>query len=294
MPEVTERLAGSAPEVIERERFEILRQLEDWMEVPLLFLGFVWLALLLVDLTHGLTPPLEMASTVIWIIFLIDFVAKLILAPRKLAYLRANWLTALALVVPALRVFRFARVLRLARAARAARSVRLFRMLTSLNRGMRALRASLRRRGVLYVTLLTILVALVGSAGMFAFEGRSEGGQIESFGDALWWTAMLLTTLGSEKWPESGAGRTLCFALALYATAVFGYLTAALASYFIDRDADAADSAVAGEQALRALGAEVASLRAEVQSLTLALRQHGAPLDPAAGVARTGQDPGSR
>lgn len=270
-------LESPAPEVIERERFEVLRQLEDWMEVPLLVLGFVWLALLVVELTYGLTPPLEMASTVIWIVFIVDFVAKLVLAPRKTAYLRSNWLTALALALPALRVLRFARVVRLARAARAARSLRLFRMLTSLNRGMRALRASLRRRGVVYVALLTLLVALVGAAGIYALERPSEGGRIESFGDALWWTAMLLTTLGSEQWPQTGAGRTLCFGLALYATAVFGYLTAALASYFIDRDAEAADSSVAGEQALRALQAEVAALRAEVRALTQTLppRQDG-------------------
>ncbi|HYG61800.1 MAG TPA: ion transporter [Thermoanaerobaculia bacterium] len=257
-------LEPPAPEAVERERFEILQQLEDWLEVPLLILGFAWLALLVVELTYGLTPLLETASTVIWIVFLVDFGAKLLLAPRKLRYLRTNWLTALALLVPALRVLRFARVLRLTRAVR---GVRLFRMLTSLNRGMRALRASLRRRGVAYVTLLTLLVALVGAAGMYAFESPAEGGRIESYGEALWWTAMLLTTLGSEEWPQTGAGRTLCFALALYAFAVFGYLTAALASYFVDRDAEAADSAVAGEQALRALHAEVAALRAEIRAL---------------------------
>lgn len=260
-------LESPAPEAIERERFEVLRQLEDWMEVPLLLLGFAWLALLALELTYGLTPPLETASTVIWIVFIVDFCAKLILAPRKLAYLRSNWLTALALLVPAFRVLRIARVVRLARAARAARSLRLFRMLTSLNRGMRALRASMRRRGVAYVTLLTVLVALVGAAGMFAFEGPAEGGRIGSYGEALWWTAMLLTTLGSEKWPATGAGRTLCFGLALYAFAVFGYLTAALASYFVDRDADATDAAVAGEQALRDLQAEVAALRTEIRRL---------------------------
>ena len=256
-----------APEVIERERFEVLRQLEDWMEAPLLILGFVWLALLVVELTYGLIPPLETASTVIWIVFLVDFAAKLVLAPRKLAYLRTNWLTALALLAPALRVFRFARLLRVARATRAARGMRLFRMLTSLNRGMKALRASFRRRGVAYVILLTLLVALVGAAGMYAFENPAAGGRIESYGEALWWTAMLLTTLGSETWPATGAGRALCFGLALYAFAVFGYITAALASYFVDRDAEAADSAVAGAQALRALQDEVAALRTEIRAL---------------------------
>ena len=260
-------LEPPAPEAIERERFQVLQQLEDWMEVPLLVLGFLWLALLALELIHGLTPPLETASTVIWIIFLVDFGTKLILAPRRLVYLRANWLTALALLVPAFRVLRIARVVRLARAARAARSLRLFRMLTSVNRGMRALRAGMRRRGVAYVTLLTGLVAVRGAAGMVAFERPAEGGRIGSYGEALWWTAMLLTTLGSEKWPATGAGRTLCVGLALYAFAVFGYLTAALASYFVDRDADAMDSALAGEQALRDLQAEVAALRTEIRRL---------------------------
>ena len=263
---------SALPEVIERERFEVLRQLEEWLEVPLLLLGFAWLALLVVELTYGLTPALEAASTVIWIVFIADFALKLFLAPRKLAYLRANWLTALALLVPALRVLRLARVVRLARAARAARSLRLFRLLTSLNRGMRALRAGMRRRGVAYVTLLTLLVALAGAAGMYAFEKPSEGGGIASYGEALWWTAMLLTTLGSEKWPATGAGRALCFGLALYAFAVFGYLTAALASFFVDRDADAEDSAIAGEQSLRALQGEVAALRTEIHRLSEALR----------------------
>lgn len=263
---------SSVPEAIERERFEVLRQLEEWLEVPLLLLGFAWLALLVIELTYGLTPALETASTVIWIVFIADFGAKLVLAPRKLAYFRANWLTALALLVPALRVLRIARVVRLARAARAVRSLRLFRLLTSLNRGMRALRAGMRRRGVAYVTLLTLLVALAGAAGIYAFEKPSEGGSIASYGEALWWTAMLLTTLGSEKWPATGAGRALCFGLALYAFAVFGYLTAALASYFVDRDADAEDSAIAGEQTLHALQDEVAALRTEIRRLSEALR----------------------
>lgn len=169
-----------SPKAIERERFEVLRQLEDWLEVPLLLLGFAWLALLVIDFIYGLTPALETASTIIWVLFIADFFVKLILAPRKLSYLRSNWLTALALLVPALRVLRIARLLRLARAARAARSLRLFRMLTSLNRGMRALRASLRRRGVAYVTLLTLIVAFVGAAGMFGVTAPRQHAEIRN------------------------------------------------------------------------------------------------------------------
>jgi len=36
-----------------------------------------------------------------------------------------------------------------------------------------------------------------------------------------------------------------CFLLALYAFAVFGYVTATLATFFIDRDADSEEAKVA-------------------------------------------------
>jgi voltage-gated potassium channel len=255
-------------EELERERFEILRQLEDWLEMPLFLLGFVWLALLVLELTRGITPGLQMATTIIWGIFILDFLLKLVLAPKKLAYLRSNWLTALALLLPALRVLRFARVVRLGRVARAARGVRgvrLARILTSLNRGMRALRASMRRRGVGYVAALTAIVALVGAAGIFAFEQPSAGGAIETYGEALWWTGMLLTTLGSEYWPRTPEGRALCFLLSLYAFAVFGYLAATLTSFFVDRDAAADEGAVAGAEEIRRLRAEIEALRADLR-----------------------------
>ena len=79
---------------IEQERSEILQQLEDWLETPMLVLSFVWLALFAVELIWGLNPFLEVLGIVIWIIFILDFALKFLFAGRKLAYLRQNWLTA--------------------------------------------------------------------------------------------------------------------------------------------------------------------------------------------------------
>ena len=59
---------------------------------------------------------------------------------------------------------------------------------------------------------------------------------IHDYGTALWWTAMLMTTMGSAYWPQTGEGRILCVLLALYAFAVFGYVTATLATFFVSRD----------------------------------------------------------
>lgn len=47
-----------------------------------------------------------------------------------------------------------------------------------------------------------------------------------------------MTTLGSEYWPQTPEGRILCIVLALFAFAVFGYITATIATFFIGQDAE--------------------------------------------------------
>lgn len=254
---------------LETERKEILAQLEDWLETPMLVLGFVWLALLIIELAGRLSPLLETVGVVIWVIFIFDFALKLILAPQKFDYLKRNWLTLIALVVPALRVFRLVRAVRLLRVARAARGLRLVRVVTSVNRGMKALGASMGRRGFGYVVALSILVTFAGAAGMYAFEKERADG-LNSYGEALWWTAMLLTSLGSEYWPRTAEGRVLCFILSLYGFAVFGYVTATLATFFVGRDAAADEAELAGANSIELLRADIAALRREVERLRAA------------------------
>lgn len=251
---------------LNEERRSLVEQLEDWLEIPMLVFGFVWLALLVYELIWNLSPALELFGTIIWVIFILDFALKFLLAPDKTDYLKANWLTALSLLVPALRVFRIFRVFRILRAARAARAIRLFRVLTSLNRGMKALGASFGRRGFGYVVALTVIVVLAGAAGMLAFESEIEGG-IKTYGDALWWTAMMITTIGSEYFPKTAEGRVLCFIIALYGFAVFGYVTATLATFFVGRDAENKESEIVGAEDIIALRGEIALLREEIKSL---------------------------
>ncbi|HZW03924.1 MAG TPA: hypothetical protein VFF68_08350, partial [Anaerolineaceae bacterium] len=84
-------------EVIDRERRGILQQYEEWAEIPSLVLAVGWLILLVIDLTTGLNRFLTTIFNVIWIIFIVDFSIRFILAPDKREYLKANWLTAISL-----------------------------------------------------------------------------------------------------------------------------------------------------------------------------------------------------
>lgn len=241
-------------------RWRTLYQLQTWLDPLMLWLSIGWLVVVVVQLLDsGSNPVLEGIATALWIVFIIDFLVRFAIAPGKRTFLKRNWLVLIALVVPALRVFR---VLAVFRAAGAVRGLQLVRIVGTANRGMNALRKSLARRQFGYVGGMTLLVVTLGAAGMLYFEPAKEvGGGFKSYGDSLWWTVMLLTTIGSQYWPQTNEGRILAVLMSIYGLAVFGYITAVLASFFVGRDAEEPDAPVAGADDIKQLREEIAALR---------------------------------
>jgi voltage-gated potassium channel len=247
----------------ERERWTVLQQLDEWLEIPMLVLSFTWFLLVLLDLIWGRAGLFEVFGTVIWIIFIGDFALRFAIAPVKLVFLRNNVITILALALPALRMFR---ALQLLRFAGTARGLRLVQIVGTANRSMNALRRSLGRRGLGYVLLVTLAVNLLGAAGMLAFEpAREVQGGFETYAGALWWTAMLLTTMGSGYWPVTPEGRVLTLLLSVYGFAVFGYITASFATFFIGQEAQDKEGEVPGLADIAGLREEIAGLREEIR-----------------------------
>ncbi|MFN3402784.1 MAG: ion transporter [Cytophagaceae bacterium] len=219
----------------------------------MIVLGFLWIILLIIEFIYGQINILSTAGLVIWGIFIVDFIIRFIVAPKKASFLKTNVITIISLFVPAFRVFRILYVLRFAR------SLRLVKVIGSLNRGIRILTATMQRRALGYVVAITLLVLFVGAAGMHAFERHVNPG-METYVSSLWWTGMILTTMGSDFWPVTLEGRILCFLMAVYAFAVFGYVTASIASFFIESDAQHEGSELAGAK-------QIESLRKEIQEL---------------------------
>jgi voltage-gated potassium channel len=79
---------------------------------------------------------------------------------------------------------------------------------------------------------------------------------------------MIMTTLGSQYWPETFEGRVLCVFLALYSFGVFGYVTATLATFFVGRDAESEEAELAGAAELARLRREVEALRGDIAALS--------------------------
>jgi voltage-gated potassium channel len=247
-----------------RKHWRLLDDLERWLETPMVVLSLAWLAIAIFELSGHSSDLLVFVGTAIWIVFIAEFLVRWAIAPAKGVFLKRNWLTILALLVPALRLLR---AFAIVRAAPVLRGARLVRVVGSVNRSMNALRKTLRRRGFGYVLALTIVVLLSGAAGMLSFEpARGVQGGFTSYGHALWWTGMLIASIGTDFWPQSMEGRLLSSLLALYGLAVFGYLTATLASFFIDRDAGTRGGAIAGSGEVERLRREIAALRMALQA----------------------------
>ncbi len=105
---------------------------------------------------------------------------------------------------------------------------------------------------------------------MYAFEHAVPGTGITGYWSAVWWTAMVMTTLGSDYFPRTMQGRALCLMLAIYAFTIFGYLTATLATYFVGSDAANPKSDIADQKSIEGLRSDIQALREEVRAFASA------------------------
>lgn len=238
------------------EQKKLLRSAERLLEGPMILLGFIWLVLLVTELVWGINRVLIYISIGIWVIFIIDFLIKFSLASEKLPFLKKNWLTAISLFIPALRVFRFFRFVKLLRGLR---GIRLVRIISSLNRSMRSLAKTMQRRAFGYVMIAILIVTFAGAAGMYALENPNPG--FTNYWLALWWTAMQVITAGNEFNPMTTEGRSLGFLIAFFGFSIFGYVTATFATYFIGRDAEEHDALMTGSKDCKDLRSEIIALR---------------------------------
>ena len=251
-------------------RWRLLRDMEKWLNTPMALLSAAWLAIIVWELVSGSTELLTTIGTIIWIVFIAEFLIRFTLAPEKRPFLRSNWLTLFALLIPALRLFR---ALSFLRAARGLRGLRLVRIVGTANRSMNSLKATLKRRGFSYVAGLTAVVIVLGSAGILSFENAAEvKGGFSSYGHALWWTGMLVASIGTEIWPTTTEGRVLAMLLSIYGLAMFGYITATFASFFVGRDAEQRTGPLAAGEDVKQLLKEVRALRLDLARAGLAVQ----------------------
>jgi voltage-gated potassium channel len=236
------------------DREELLRRIERFTDLPLLILALALVPLLIVPAVVTVRPPWDdailVADWAIWAVFAADFGVKLAVAPRRVEFLRRHWLEGLMVLLPFLRPLRVLRVLRLARVA------------VALGFNVQVIRDILAQRGTKVIVAAVVGTLVVGATLAYLAERGEPGATITSYGDAIWWAAVTMTTVGyGDVYPTTPMGRGLAVALMLFGIAALSALTATVAAFLVRESRE--ETTLADLLAeLRALREEVARLRA--------------------------------
>lgn len=221
---------------IERRK-AALDRFERAVEVPLLVAALAMVPLLVLPLVADLSPAAE-ASVVagewaVWAMFAFEYVVRLVLTPQRARFVRREWPDLLIIVLP------FLRPLRLVRSARALRLLRLVRVAVFLGEATQTGRRVLVRHHLHYAVLVTAAVVLSAAALVVALEEGAPDASIRTFGDALWWAAATVTTVGyGDVFPRTPAGRGIAAFLMVSGIALFGVITANVAAFFVAAEQD--------------------------------------------------------
>lgn len=176
-----------------------------------------------------------LAAAAGWVVvaaFFADLVVRVVLVDgSRRDYLVRHWYD-VAIVV--LSVLPMARPLRALRALPLLRSVRLFvaahKAAMAIARGWKSLHGK---------ALIVSSAALSVVAVLAVYQAeQAAGGGIDSLGDALWWAAATVTTVGyGDLGPSTGVARAAAAALMVCGVSLFGLLTANVSAKFLKNDA---------------------------------------------------------
>lgn len=222
--------------------FERFARMVEW---PMAILALAVVPALMLE--HRSTTPAVAAVAVainwtIWVGFCGEYLVKLILAPKRAAYMRKAWFDLLLIIVsPPFLVPESFQSLRSLRAARVLRLVRLLRAFAVAGMGLRLLRGLLRHHRFEYVLTVAVVVVGFGAFAIYLVEG-DQNAAVGSIGDALWWAVVTTTTVGyGDVSPITPEGRLIAVVMMISGIGVIGVFTATVASFFFEQ-APAADT----------------------------------------------------
>ena len=204
---------------------------------------------------------IEITVWTTWALFLVDYLANLVLAPQRGKWFVRNLHELVILALPALR------------------PLRLLRLVTLLKVLHGAAGNALRGRIVTYVLGSALLLTYAGALAVLDAEEKANGANITNFGHALWWALTTITTVGyGDHYPVTVLGRVVAAGLMVGGIAVLGVVTASVASWLIEQVTTETVAEV--EAADAPMLAELARLSAQVERLTAALASKPAEIQP--------------
>lgn len=201
-------------------------KLDRWskrMEWPLTAAALLFLAAYATQIIAKPTGTVDaIAETVIWVtwaVFLVDYLVRLTITAHRWRWFYRHLLDLAIVALPMLR------------------PLRLMRFLTVIALVQRGAGNILRGRVVVYTVGAALLVLLISALAVL--DAEQGQGTIDTFGEALWWAFVTMTTVGyGDFYPVTFMGRCVAAGLMVGGIALIGAVTATLASWIVEKVAD--------------------------------------------------------
>ena len=147
-----------------------------------------------------------------WVVFAIDYIVQLSLAKPKGRWFRSHLFDLCVVVIPALR------------------PLRLLKALTVIHVLQRTAGAALRARIAVYGAGAALTLIWVAALTVLEAERDAPNANITSFGDALWWAFVTITTVGyGDYTPRDDVARAFTSLYALFGTVLLARALGAIA-----------------------------------------------------------------
>ncbi|WP_254407376.1 potassium channel family protein [Streptomyces sp. GMY02] len=204
-----------------RNASDRLLRWERRTDLPLLIGALLFLACYAVHvLVPGIGPfwrGVTLGLTLlIWALFLLDYVVRLLLSGEGPRFVRTHWLDTVVLVLPLLRPLRIVNTYMAVRRRRARP------------------RLSLYGRVMAYAGLAACLLGFAAALAVYEQERGAPGTTVRTFGDAVWWACSTITTVGyGDVTPVTSLGRVYGVFLMACGLALLGAVTGAFSSWLI-------------------------------------------------------------
>lgn len=185
----------------------------------------IWVGLFILPIRTSTEEILLILDHLFAVIFLYDFIRRLVRSPNKLDFMKWGWLDLLSSIpgLPLLRIFRLAGIYRARQELRKTTG-------RSLIANFRERRGESALLSLIFSLLVLILFA---SILIIQFEAGAPGSTIETGGDSIWWSFVTMTTVGyGDMVPVSNEGRMVGLIVMTAGVAMVGVLTGYLANHF--------------------------------------------------------------